>query len=201
MRRTPFNCVPYLDLTHIADAQHFYKRRGYVEIATPWIVSNEALSATKPPDAKDFSLKCDYYEGDGMNLCASAEQAFIHMMLSGFAFRENTKYQSTGPCFRIEHEYNEFTYPWFFKTELMVYAPTDPETAVMNVLFDAMSFFMQTVGEPYTHHLSFERTPEGIDIHLMGVEIGSYGHRKYKDHNWIYGTGIAEPRFSSLFIK
>jgi hypothetical protein len=28
------------------------------------------------------------------------------------------------------------------------------------------------------------------------IEIGSYGMREYENFKWIYGTGMAEPRFS-----
>jgi hypothetical protein len=31
-----------------------------------------------------------------------------------------------------------------------------------------------------------------------GFELGSYGVRQYHDITWIYGTGIAEPRFSKI---
>ncbi len=36
-------------------------------------------------------------------------------------------------------------------------------------------------------------TPEGLDIMYNGVELGSYGNRR---DEYIYGTGLAEPRFT-----
>ena len=40
-------------------------------------------------------------------------------------------------------------------------------------------------------------TDEGYDIVLNGIEVGSYGIRQHENLRWIYGTGIAEPRFST----
>jgi hypothetical protein len=40
--------------------------------------------------------------------------------------------------------------------------------------------------------------PGSYDIMLDGIEIGSYGHRTCLFCNWIYGTGLAEPRFSRI---
>jgi hypothetical protein len=37
-----------------------------------------------------------------------------------------------------------------------------------------------------------------MDWTLNGVEIGSYGVRQYKNLvKWVYGTGLAEPRFTT----
>ena len=42
-------------------------------------------------------------------------------------------------------------------------------------------------------------TPEGYDIELYGIEIGSYGIRRVRGFSWIYGTMLAEPRFSEAY--
>ena len=36
------------------------------------------------------------------------------------------------------------------------------------------------------------------DITADGIELGSYGVRECEFVRWIYGTGLAEPRFSTL---
>jgi len=46
--------------------------------------------------------------------------------------------------------------------------------------------------------LLLSRTAIGWDLNLYGQEIGSYGIRKLGGHHWVYGTGLAEPRFSTL---
>ena len=51
--------------------------------------------------------------------------------------------------------------------------------------------------KPYVNsNFEIVKTEEGLDIELNGIEIGSYGYRSYKDFHWIYGTALAEPRFS-----
>ena len=40
-------------------------------------------------------------------------------------------------------------------------------------------------------------TDDGSDLITMaGVELGSYGRRNHGGLNWVYGTGVAEPRLS-----
>lgn len=34
------------------------------------------------------------------------------------------------------------------------------------------------------------------DLEINNIEVGSYGIRQYKNLFWVYGTGLAEPRFS-----
>lgn len=36
------------------------------------------------------------------------------------------------------------------------------------------------------------------DIVFRGIELGSYGIREHKYLKWVYGTGLAEPRFSNV---
>jgi hypothetical protein len=37
-----------------------------------------------------------------------------------------------------------------------------------------------------------------FDLICKGIELGSYGIRKYNNHKWIYATGVAEPRLSQV---
>jgi hypothetical protein len=39
-------------------------------------------------------------------------------------------------------------------------------------------------------------TDDCMDLTINGIEVGSYGKREFKNIKWIYGTGLAEPRFS-----
>lgn len=60
-----------------------------------------------------------------------------------------------------------------------------------------------------TFPLNKDKTEDGYDINLTVdgeiIELGSYGIRHHKSVLWAYGTGVAEPRFSSaldqLFIS
>jgi hypothetical protein len=39
-------------------------------------------------------------------------------------------------------------------------------------------------------------TEQGYDLECNGIEIGSYGIRSCEYLEWIYATGLAEPRMS-----
>ncbi len=41
-----------------------------------------------------------------------------------------------------------------------------------------------------------EKTHLGYDLTIDGHEVGSYGERVVGNHRWVYGTGIADPRFT-----
>lgn len=53
----------------------------------------------------------------------------------------------------------------------------------------------------YFNNLDIIETEIGFDIEWGGYEIGSYGVRECDFLKWIYGTGCAEPRMSSLILK
>jgi hypothetical protein len=46
--------------------------------------------------------------------------------------------------------------------------------------------------------LEVVKTDIGFDIEIDGKELGSYGIRSCEFLDWIYATGCAEPRTSSL---
>jgi hypothetical protein len=48
--------------------------------------------------------------------------------------------------------------------------------------------------------IKIEKTKEGSDLTIDGIEIGSYGVRNHKNIIWVYGTGLAEPRFSKVSV-
>jgi len=110
------------------------------------------------------------------------------------------KYQTTTPCFRDEKEYNELTRVAFFKTELIWYKPEDTRAAFEMVLNNALACFFE-ISDVETFEAV--ETAEGYDIYCDGVELGSYGVREMKEygHVWVYGTGLAEPRFSILMRR
>ena len=75
------------------------------------------------------------------------------------------------------------------KVEL--YWPKHYGRDVGDVLRDAATFFGLEGAIP-----EIVETDEGWDINVGGIEVGSYGSRSIHDHLWVYGTGLAEPRFS-----
>lgn len=172
-----------IDYFNIYNAEEFYKSRGYKIIEVPWIVSDKAYSSTKPPGSRDFVTL-------GGNLVASGEQSFVQLMLENKL--QPRKYQCTTPCFRDE-QYDELHLPYFVKVELISYSPEDPESELQRMIRRAQVFFDYAVSEVI-------ETDIGYDIvdYKTKIELGSYGIREFEGFKWVYGTGCAEPRFSTV---
>lgn len=169
---------------HIGKAQSYYRALGYRNLAAPWLVSPLAIQPTLPEGARMFPTPAGVLVG-------SAEQSFIELMQNGVM--PVGRFQATTPCFRSENEYNELTRLYFVKTELIWYMPEDVNLGLDTLLNHAFSCFFELSDVD-----TFEQvqTAEGFDIYFNGIELGSYGVRKMKEHLWVYGTGLAEPRFS-----
>ncbi len=157
---------------------------SYIEV--PWIVGDEAVNVTLPPGRRGF--RCE----DGP-LVGSAEQSFIQLALDGAL--QPGRYVAASPCFR-DDDVDEQHARYFFKVELIEFerAPIeDWGDAVERMAQEALSFYR---GIYEARDAEIVPTPQGLDIELGGIELGSYGYRPYKDFAWVYGTGFAEPRFS-----
>lgn len=182
-----------INYKRLGEAIEFYqKHMKYEYIEAPWLVSEEAVNVTKPEDCQNFST----FAG---NLVASGEQSFIEMRDDLCPGR---KYQCVTPCFR-DDKTDEFHRTYFMKLELIIpiWKHDNPDQFVHNILMDAYSYFSMysrcNVTVPgVKENIEFVDTPIGRDIYLYGIEVGSYGYRKYKDFGWVYGTGLAEPRLS-----
>lgn len=171
---------------NISKALASYKALGYTYIDVPWIVDNDSIDSTKPSDRKSISI------AENAHLVGSAEQSFYHMIKNELL--QHGKYVAATPCFRDENVIDELHKNYFFKVELINYTPDVPSsTDVFTITEHALFVFNKL-----KRKVRFERehTHEGFDINVNGVEIGSYGVRQINGHNWVYGTGIAEPRFS-----
>lgn len=198
------NCIDY---GLIADATGIYEGLGYKRIEAPWWVTADIANITKPtgvPESNNYKLSVN-----GKCLVASGEQSFLYLANKGFL--PPGKYQTVTPCFRNE-AYDAYHSKQFIKLELIeliaegAYAPQD---AVVKVARHALSFFKRQAGSLATNlrliptgvkdPIACAKT-EQLDIvfELDGqqVELGSYGARETTFAVWVYGTGIAEPRFS-----
>jgi hypothetical protein len=151
----------------------------------PWIVNLEAMQVTLPVEADPYTLE----SYPSRSLVGSAEQSFISLMQQGQLNRGG--YVAASPCFRsdsLDHLHQEY----FFKVELISINPEDPEKTLDECIRCARFFF-----QSHTDHcVSLDKTHEGFDLSIRGVEVGSYGIRSHKEFTWVYGTGLAEPRFS-----
>src|SRR5690606_35745906 len=93
-----------------SESLDFYEARGYVYMEVPWIVSDEAINVTLPPEAEATTTPLGILVG-------SAEQSFIELLLRG----ENiTKACAITPCFRDEIDgWDDLHQPYFMKLELI----------------------------------------------------------------------------------
>lgn len=171
----------------VSTAVSIYEAAGFQYVEAPWIVSTEAVEVTLPPDRE--GLNCP----DGA-LVGSAEQAFIELMIRGQIVPG--KYVAAGPCFR-DDPVDELHHRTFFKVELIELQRTkfsSPAAKVQEMAETALDLFQRLGAE----QAKIIKTSEGLDITLRGIELGSYGKRSYKGWHWVYGTGLAEPRFSMV---
>jgi len=188
-----------MDYSHIANSVEFYRKRGYVYVQdAPWVVGRDAYYSTKPPEARDFRIDDGSVYGNGNPIqkyaVASGEQSFVQMLLDGQPLKRAL---CVTPCYRIE-DWNVWHRPWFMKAELINAHDVD-DGHLMHMVHEACSFF-----EQFLPHVRVIRTRVGYDIVEKDsrMELGSYGIRDVtvRDQNlrWIYGTGCAEPRLSTV---
>lgn len=196
-----------IDYALIDRAIRFYTDRGYQRIETPWLVSKDIADLTKPLNASTYIVQKDT-EQKQKAFVASGEQSFLYLINKGYLPGVG-RYQTVTPCLRddawdVTHMKN------FVKLELIEYACRSPNVDslvlrennklyVERAVSVALSFFETLVDK---NDLEVVDTSAGYsvsyDINFNGIEIGSYGFRSCVFCDWVYATGIAEPRFSRL---
>lgn len=169
----------------IATAIKHYKKLGYFYIDVPWMVDKDIIDITLPSGKNSLCIDTKNH------LVGSAEQSFLDLIINKNL--PSGKYIGATPCFRddIIDNYHQKT---FFKVELINYSKYKllSNHNVELLLKDAL----QVLKKLTKKQINVVKTFEGFDLEIENVEIGSYGLREYSDFNWVYGTGIAEPRFS-----
>lgn len=177
-------------------ALDYYKLAGYTYIDVPWAVSEEAVNITRPAWAVGDACK---YSAGGNALfpVASAEQSFLQMKLDDPKF--SGKLMTMTPCFRNEPVLDELHQPYFMKVELINWDKTGRED-MDKMIADARMLFEEFLWVDAVHNT--DPDPLGVvayDLYasLSNIELGSYGIREHpKIGRWLYGTGLAEPRYS-----
>ncbi len=165
----------------------FYENIGYTRIESPWMVSEYIDKLTRPKDKIPFKI-----EYNQKCLVASGEQSFLYLYLKDYL--PLGKYQTVTPCFR--HEFFDITHSnCFIKNELINTINVN-ESELLLMVTEAESFFSK-----YFETLTVEATKIGYDILYNGYELGSYGIRSNEFLTYIYGTGVAEPRLSTIKNK
>jgi hypothetical protein len=170
--------------TRISAAIEWYRGLGYQYIDLPWMVPSEYVRPTLPAGRLPKMVR----EGltDCGALLGSGEQAFYHKLKTS-DFPPGNQFMTCTPCFRSEERYDPLLVrPQFLKVELFVLPNT--ELTVLDMANHAHKFMRRW----YPGCLILT-TSEGLDIMYNGVELGSYGDRRGE---YLYGTGLAEPRFT-----
>lgn len=176
-----------IDYQKISKAIQYYKNLGYQELEVPWIVSEDIIRITLPPNGTFVSTSLGI-------LVASAEQSFLDKKRTSNVVG---KFQATTPCFRDEIE-DELHQKYFMKTELFINDVVSKDN-LEKVISDCSNFFSQflTVKVIKTGDLQYDI----VDV-VNDIEIGSYGIREDKViGKWIYATACAEPRLSTAMRK
>lgn len=193
-----------INYSNIARAVELYRRLGFNQIEVPWRISENIVNLTKPITAKPgYKI-----EGTDKALLASGEQGFMYLMNKGFL--APGRYQTVTPCFRNE-QYDETHSKQFLKVELIHVLESDVNVSYMGPYLQNMhreakvvlsGISGKDVNLVMTNLSEYDETNVNgmatYDLQIDGIEIGSYGVREAIFGKWIYGTGIAEPRFSKI---
>ena len=172
-----------IDYNRIHNSIQFYESKGFKRIESPWTVTKAVSAITKPEGKGDWEIV-----GKDKVLVASGEQSFLYLYLKGFL--PKGKYQTVTPCYR-EEVFDQTHTKYFIKNELII---TDDvsKTSLMSVINVCKQFYEKELGKP----VQIVETEQGYDLECNGIEIGSYGIRSCEYLEWIYATGLAEPRMS-----
>ena len=166
----------------IAQAINYYHHTGYTSLEAPWAVSPESMRATAMP-ATAAPPQTPFGE-----LVGSGEQSFVEIMDT---IKPLGRAVCCTPCFRNEVAYDELHLPYFMKVELI---DTNVSiSALKKMIHTAAFFYKKGIGIACKVIETGINTFDLVDT-TNEIELGSYGIRDYKEHSWIYGTGLAEPR-------
>lgn len=165
-----------IDCKLLLDAMNYYQELGYKPLTAPMLVDKDVVEITLPAEVKAKEHLGLYYVG-------SAEQSFFQLIKNGFKPKES--YMMITPCERSEKE-SEQHLNIFLKLELISMTKT-----YKDIVKDVLGFYKQQGFKP-----TVLNTNVGQDININGIEVGSYGNRKYLMNDITYGTGLALPRIS-----
>lgn len=183
---------------NIVRALNYYTSLGYKHIEAPWLADLDTVMITCPPGRTVYPLANDGF------LVASAEQGFLQLIKDKKI--APGKYISVGPCFR-DDTLDELHQRYFLKAELIDIPSPQGQikdlhkylSSLNTMLKEATSFFKEQIFELELVDTTQETGHSSYDIKTKNgqIELGSYGLRYHRDVGfWVYGTAIAEPRFS-----
>lgn len=178
---------PNISWKNLLKAIQLYEAAGFTYIEVPWLVSEKAIKSTfqghQSPTLKDL-----YAVG-------SAEQSFVQLQLDGKL--PPGRYVTMTPCFRDEPVIDELHQNHFMKVEF--YITDDTSQNMFEVYVKLARTLFSALCE--TTPKIVKKNDGTLDIEINGIEVGSYGIREYEGTTWVYGTALAEPRFTLALEK
>lgn len=184
-----------IDYKLLAKSIDYYESFGFKRVESPWTVTEAVVDITKPPGA----LVSKLVHSDGKCLVASGEQSFLYLFLKGFL--PKGAYQTTTPCFRSGDSF-DFTHTKYFIKNELIETQNVTRERLCEIVETSYQFFLKIFDPKFTVLRKSESSSGIIDIEIYingkWYELGSYGIRKCEYLKWIFATGLAEPRASSL---
>lgn len=170
-----------IDYSKIATAIEYYKKMGFSYIDVPWDTPKKHREITFR--GQDFNpISEDRF------LVGSSEQSFAY--LSDIGKLKRGSYVACTPCFRGD-ELDELHQQYFMKVEL--FDTNDTSIRRLHHIIKLTEKFFSN----YIPVRIVETSHNNYDIETTtGIELGSYGIRAWHGLEWIFATGIAEPRLS-----
>jgi hypothetical protein len=166
----------------VAEAIKFYEYLGYEYIDVPWQVHPTVISMTTVDSPREYNN----------GLIGSGEQGLLQLYMRNF-LSQDKYYITATPCFRPNDE-GDYSKPEFFKVELFIGSKYS-EIYYQNLMLDAMACFYEICGIKV---LNKKISESSEDLFYKNIELGSYGYRDFNRFKWAYGTGLAEPRTSTV---
>lgn len=190
-----------IDYKLLAEAISFYESHGFKQIEVDYIIPSDEMRWT-PEIAKhdkSFTLDDGMFKHTPHELVGSAEQSFA-MMISNGTLKPG-RYMAVTPCFRFEPEgYGIIHQMHFIKLELIIYEDfKDHYICEIMHLVDLCKTFYSFKLDNISHKVISCNDEGAVDLMYNNIELGSYGSRVNGNIGWrkyIYGTGLALPRFS-----
>jgi hypothetical protein len=210
------NTTKNINYKLLAEAISHYETFGYKQIEVPWIISSDEMRF-RPITDDSFILDKGIFCGSvnsPFELIGSAEQSFAWLIAEKLL--SPGKYMSVTPCFRSDPE-DVFHQRYFMKLELIQFnpaysfehpSPVNPFNDFMDMVGNVKRYYESILNDHreglqvhYDSHYYMDLDNCSIDLMYNRIELGSYGIRTITDlednaFTYVYGTGIALPRFS-----
>lgn len=176
---------PKINYKLLSQYQHNFEQLGFKYIDVPWCVPTDIQAETFLITEEMFNVE---------KPVGSAEQSFLYLHSLGEL--PTGEFQAITPCHRIEPVYDNLHYPYFMKLELYINDPVLISDEYVETLVDIIIHeYSMTIS--MDNKIEKIKTVDGFDININDIEVGSYGKRYSKKlgASWVYGTGLALPRF------